>query len=107
MSQHNFDATPNLADVPKGAMQTEPAGMVATITGAVTAVIALLVAYGFDISNEQQVALLGVVAVIAPVIAGIVTRSKVASPASAIEAVNEAAVTGDAVGANPMKPKAK
>ena len=101
MHQHNFDAKPNLVDVPKGTMKTEPAGMVATITGAVTAVIALLVAYGFDISNEQQVAILGVVAVIAPVIAGIVTRTKVYSPASAQKAANEAAVTGDATIAPP------
>lgn len=61
-----------------------------------TAVLALLVAYGFDISQEQQVAILGIAAVLAPVIAGIVTRSKVYSPATTQKLANEAAVTGDA-----------
>lgn len=88
--------TPNVQDVPTGAMKTEPAISVASITAAVTAIIALLVAYGFDISGEQQTALLGVVAVIGPVIVGIVTRSKVYSEASAQKAANTAAVTGDA-----------
>lgn len=101
MNQHNYDSKPVLPTVPTGAGQTEPAALVATITGAVTAGIALLVAYGFDISNEQQVAILGVVAVLAPVIAGIVTRGKVYSPASAQKAANEAAVTGNATIAPP------
>lgn len=101
MNQHNFDAPPVLPTVPTGAAKTEPAALVATITGAVTAGIALLVAYGFDISNEQQVAILGVVAVLAPVIAGFATRSRVYSPASAQKAANEAAVTGNATIAPP------
>ena len=104
MSQHNYDNPPQLVEVPKGIAQTEPANLVATITAAVTAVIALLVAYGFDISTEQQVAILGVVAVLAPVVAGIVTRSKVYSPASTAKIANESAVTGTAnVPAPPAK----
>lgn len=93
MTQHNFDATPNLATVPKGAMQTEPALSVGSIIAAVTAIIALLVAFGLDISEEQQTAILGVVAVLAPVIATVVTRSKVYSPASTTKIANESAVT--------------
>lgn len=89
-------ATPNIVTPPTGVSKTEPAAMVASITAAVTAVLALLVAYGFDISQEQQVAILGVAAVLAPVIAGIVTRSKVYSPATTQKLANEAAVTGDA-----------
>lgn len=87
---------PTTKPVPTGITKTEPAVSTASITGAVTAVIALLVAYGFDISEDQQVAILGVVAVLAPVIAGIVTRYQVFSPSSAQKAVNSAAATGDA-----------
>ena len=101
MNNHNYDSPPTVVDVPSGISQEEPANLVGTITAAVTAGIALLVAYGFDISTEQQVAILGVVAVIAPVIAGIITRSKVYSPASAQRVANEAAVTGDATIAPP------
>lgn len=90
------DNTINLQDVPTGAMKEEPALSVGSITAAVTAVIALLVAYGFDISDQQQTAILGVVAVLAPVIAAAVTRSKVYSEASTQKAANKAAVTGDA-----------
>jgi hypothetical protein len=47
---------------------TEPVFTVASITSAVTAVIALGVAFGLDLSQQQQTAILGVVAVIAPLI---------------------------------------
>lgn len=77
-------------------MKEEASISVGSITAAVTAVLALLVAYGFDVSEEQQTAILGVVAVLAPVIVGIVTRSKVYSEATATKAVNKAAATGDA-----------
>ena len=87
---------PNTKPVPTGIMKEEPAVSVGSITAAVTAVITLLVAYGADINQEQQTAILGVVAVIAPVIVGIVTRSRVYSEASAQRAANEAAATGDA-----------
>lgn len=63
-------------------MKTEPAITVASITAAVTAILALLVAYGFDVSDEQQQAILGIVAVLAPIIVGIVTRQNVWAPAS-------------------------
>tara|TARA_R100001244_G_scaffold6385_8_gene7500 strand:+ start:604 stop:813 length:210 start_codon:yes stop_codon:yes gene_type:complete len=56
--------------------KTEPA-LVAGITAAVAAVLALLVAFGLDMTAEQQTAILGVVAVVAPLVAAIVTRSKV------------------------------
>ena len=56
--------------------KTEPA-LVAGITAAVAAVLALLVAFGLDMTAEQQTAILGIVAVVAPLVAAIVTRSKV------------------------------
>lgn len=106
MKQHDnnlpVDMTrPNPQPVPTGVAKTEPAGLVGTITAGVTAVLALLVAYGFDVSQEQQVAILGVVAVIAPVIAAIVTRSRVYSPSTTQTLANEAAVTGNATIAPP------
>lgn len=87
---------PNPQPVPTGITQTEPARLVGSITAGVTAVIALLVAYGFDISQEQQVAILGVVAVLAPIVAALITREQVYSPATTARIANEAAVTGDA-----------
>lgn len=77
-------------------MNQEPARIIASITAAVTAVIALLVAYGLDISQEQQAAILGVVAVVAPLIAGIIIRNNVYSPQSTQDVAERAAVTGKA-----------
>lgn len=99
MSQHTdslpIDArTPVTKPVPQNAMATEPATIVGTITAAATAVIALLVAFGMDLTDEQQQAILGVVAVAAPVIAAVVIRGKVYAPKTAQEVVNDAAETG-------------
>lgn len=57
-------------------MKNEPLVTVAGISAAVSAVIALLVAFGLDLSTEQTAAILGVVAVLAP-LAVTVARSKV------------------------------
>src|SRR5690606_36934868 len=83
--------TPVTKPVPQNAMATEPATIVGTITAAATAIIALLVAFGLDLSDEQQQAILGVVAVAAPVIAAVVIRGKVYAPKTAQEVVNDAA----------------
>jgi hypothetical protein len=72
-------------------MYKEPAAIVAAITGAAVALIALVVSFGLDLTNDQQSAILGVVAVAAPVIAGFVIRSKVFSPKTRDEAVSKAA----------------
>lgn len=73
--------------------QNEPAQIVAYLTSAVTAILALLVAYGFDIDQDQQSAILGVVAVIAPVVAGLLIRGQVYSPNTVKEIVKD--VSGD------------
>ena len=96
---------PNPKPVPTGITNTEPALSTGSITAAVTAILALLVAYGFDISQEQQVAILGVVAVIAPIVVAVITRSQVFSPASTARIANEAAVTGDATIGKPPSGK--
>lgn len=71
-------------------MKTEPAAIIGGITAFVTAVLALLVAYGVDISQTQQTAILGLVAVVAPLIAALAIRFKVWSPASVQEVKRDA-----------------
>lgn len=58
-------------------MTNEPLITVASITAGVTALLSLLVAFGLDLSGEQQTAILGVVAVVAPVVVALVTRPRV------------------------------
>lgn len=58
-------------------MKTEPALTVGAITAAVSAILALLVAFGLDLSDDQTAAILGVVAVLAPLVATAITRGKV------------------------------
>lgn len=52
----------------------EPVVTVGAISAAVAAVIALLVAFGLNLSADQTAAIMGVVAVIAPVVAALVAR---------------------------------
>jgi ABC-type enterobactin transport system permease subunit len=75
-------------------MTTEPAQIIGWLTGAATAVIALLVAFGLDLDQTQQAAILGVVAVVAPVVAGLVIRSKVFAPDTVQSIARQAANTG-------------
>lgn len=74
----------------------EPAALVGTITAFVAALISLLVAFGLDLTPEQRDALLGLTAVLAPIIAAIVIRSKVWSPASTQAVADQAAQSGRA-----------
>jgi multidrug resistance efflux pump len=63
-------------------MKTEPAQIIGWLTGLAAAVIALLVAFGLDMDQTQQAAILGVVAVVAPIIAGLIIRFNVYAPAT-------------------------
>lgn len=58
-------------------MNREPLVTTATITALVSAVIGLLVVFGVPLSKEQEAAILGVVAVVAPLVVGLVARGKV------------------------------
>lgn len=58
-------------------MSREPLVTVSTITALVAAVIGLLVAFGIDLSKDQQTAILGVVAVAAPLVVAAFARGKV------------------------------
>ncbi|TDC63869.1 hypothetical protein E1258_09490 [Micromonospora sp. KC207] len=61
---------------------SEPLLSVGGITAGVTALIALVTAFGLDLSAEQQTAILGVVAVLAPLVVSLVGRGRVYSPAT-------------------------
>lgn len=82
---------------PVTGLSREPAAVTATITALVAALIALVVAFGLDLTKEQEVAIIGVTAVLAPIVAGLITRAKV-SPASTVVAQSTA---GGAVVAGP------
>lgn len=58
-------------------MRKEPAITLGTISAAVAAILTLLVAFGLDISEDQQTAILGVVATVGPIVAGLLIRRKV------------------------------
>ena len=61
---------------------SEPLFGIASMTAVATALIALLVAFGLPISADQQTAILGVVAVLAPLVVAVAGRSRVYSPAT-------------------------
>lgn len=83
--------------------KSEPAITTATISALAAAVIALLVAFAVPISEQQQVAILGVVAVVAPVVVGFVTRTQVVPNASVVERVESDGVTVVAGEANEIE----
>ena len=69
-------------------MKYEPLISVSSIVAAATAVVALLVAFGVPLTEDQKVAILGVVGVVAPVIVALVTRGKVTPNAAVVEGLN-------------------
>lgn len=75
-----------------GFLKREPLWTVAGVTGAATALIAALTEFGVEVSDSQQVAVLGVVTVAAPLVVALVGRSKVWSPAGLDQAVEEATI---------------
>jgi hypothetical protein len=75
-------------------LKTEAAQIVAYITSAVSAGIALFVAFGPDLTDDQTAAILGATAVLAPIIAGLITRSQVYSQASVEGIANQQYIAG-------------
>lgn len=55
-------------------MDKEPIVTVAAITGIVSALLALLVAFGLQLSEEQTTAIMGVVGVTAPFVVAVIAR---------------------------------
>jgi len=68
----------------------EPALTTGSLVALVTAILALLVAFGAQITTEQREAILGLVAVVAPVAVAVLIRPHVI-PVAKIEAVPLAA----------------
>ena len=73
-------------------MKYEPLISVSSIVAAATAVIALLVAFGVPLTEDQKVAILGLVGVLAPVIVALVTRGKVTPNAAVVEGLNSSGI---------------
>ena len=69
-------------------MKYEPLISISSIVAGATAVIALLVAFGVPLTEDQKVAILGLVGVLAPVIVALVTRGKVTPNAAVVEGLN-------------------
>jgi hypothetical protein len=81
VSDLGIPATP-----PPGA-PSEPLAKVGGLVTAITAITALVVAFGLKLSDAQVAAILGVAAVLAPIITTVWGRLKVWSPATARAAI--------------------
>ena len=73
-------------------MKYEPLISISSIVAAATAIIALLVAFGVPLTEDQKVAILGLVGVIAPVIVALVTRGRVTPNAAVVEGLNSSGI---------------
>jgi hypothetical protein len=73
-------------------MKYEPLISISSIVAAATAVLALLVAFGVPLTEDQKVAILGLVGVLAPVIVALVTRGKVTPNAAVVEGLNSSGI---------------
>ena len=63
-------------------MRQEPAVLIGQVTALVAAVLVLLRVFGVPLSEEQQSAIRGLVAVLAPLVAGLLIRQHVYAPAT-------------------------
>lgn len=77
-----------MADHALSTTQREPAAVAATIVALVAAGIAAVVAFGVDLDETQTEAILGLTAVLAPVLAGLLIRPKVTPNAKVVEFVD-------------------
>lgn len=73
---------------PSGASR-EPAAVIGLVTTAVASVLAVLVAFGIDLTSEQQVAILGVVAGVGPIVAALLIRRKVSATAATVATIEK------------------
>lgn len=58
-------------------MNREPLVTVATLTALVSGVVGLLVAFGVNLTSDQEKAILGITAVVAPLVVAAFARRKV------------------------------
>ena len=89
------------------ALNKEAAVILTALVGAISAVIGLLVAFGIDVSDSQQTAIVATVISFSTliVLVGPVIRTFVFSKQTTQLLVNEAAVTGDTNIGSPPKGK--
>ncbi len=73
-------------------MKYEPLISISSIVAAATAIVALLVAFGVPLTEDQKVAILGLVGVLAPVIVALVTRGRVTPNAAVVEGLNSSGI---------------
>lgn len=71
-------------------MKNEPLVTLASITAGATALLGLLVAFGVPLTEGQQVAVLAVVAVVAPFVVAVAGRGQVTPNGSVVEYANPA-----------------
>lgn len=74
---------------PKGSMTKEPLITVASLTALVAAGITLGVEFGLNLTDSQVTAIMGFIAITAPLLVGFVARGKVYSPAGVDLVVEE------------------
>jgi hypothetical protein len=63
-------------------VKKEPAVIIGAIGSVVTSIVALLVAFGLNLTVDQQTAIVGVVLTVTPLIVGLITRQYVFAPAT-------------------------
>lgn len=73
-------------------MEKEPAAIVGTITAIVSALLVFAKAMGLSITEEQQDAIRGLVAVVAPIVAGLIIRGLVVPTERANDRIRQAAL---------------
>jgi hypothetical protein len=79
-------------------MNKEPAFILGAVGTAVASVMALLIAFGLDLTQDQQLAILRVIAGVGPLVLGLVIRLKVWAPANVVVAeVDGSFVAGPAL----------
>lgn len=78
----------------------DPGGLFGALGALASAVIALLVAFGVELTPDQTAAILGVLAAAAPIVTAFAIRAKVWSPARHYLELEQAFDRGRNVGAN-------
>lgn len=82
-------------------MQSEPAAIIGTIMAIVSAVLVFLDEFGIDLTESQQDAINKLVAIAAPLLAGLIIRSFVVAPDTAQTKVSESYKSGQTGGPVP------
>lgn len=82
--------TQSLPEVPAVTAPSEPLAGVAGVSALAVAAIALLVAFGVPVSDDQRLAIVGVIATGAPIVTVLWARRRVFSPRTVAQLVTKA-----------------